>query len=348
MHISNFLWSFFCLIMLFTNCEQIEPIEDDDTNNNSETIVGFNLLKEISGHWVGSNETAFGNYDWFAFDYRPISSSHAHAIYEGGTAQNIITSFFIADFEDEQKVMARNGGWLGPQYRATYFVLDMAEETTTEKYYRLVDAVGGENRAYMEIRFKNDSLFFNAYKDNSGSLDAPIVHMQFKGSNYNPNYATSAINLFDFPQAISEVNLNNQFNNLVDPDSALFLEESQDPFPKSMHGFISDLNITVNRAASINNENLLLYLSKAPLIDSDGNINLGNINTQVVRTITVASNESEYTTTYLHPDNYYITIFADRDGNFYPSSGDVASSSTLVEVTNDSLVTAVSEVNIAL
>ena len=34
------------------------------------------------------------------------------------------------------------------------------------KYYRLVDAVGGKKRSYMEFRFENDSLYFDAYKDN--------------------------------------------------------------------------------------------------------------------------------------------------------------------------------------
>ena len=138
-----------------------------DTNTNQTNIEGFNLLSELSGHWVGTNETVFGIFDWFAFDFRPISSSHLHSIYEGGTNQNIITSIFVADHNGEQKIMARNGGWLGNQYRATYFVLDKAEEANDRKYYRLVDAIGGVKRAYMELQFENDTLYFDAYKDNS-------------------------------------------------------------------------------------------------------------------------------------------------------------------------------------
>jgi len=311
--------------------------QDDDMNNSDlSEIQGHQLLTELTGHWVGSNETAFGNFDWFAFDFRPISASHLHSIYEGGTNQNIISSIFIADFEGKQQIMARNGGWLGGQYRATYFVLDQSENNGNSQYYRLVDAVGKEQRAYMEFRFENDTMYFDAYKDNSGTLDEPIHHMGFKGTNYNPSFAESAIALFSYPQKISEVNLEDKFVNLIDPDSALFLEENNDPFPKSQHGHLSDLTININKDASIQSENLLLYISKEPIVDGNGAVDFDNLDTKVIRTISIQSNEIFYKTTYLHPDKYFITAFSDSDGNFYPSMGDVSNVSKEVNVTPES------------
>jgi len=318
----------FLILMLLSN----SSCKKDPIISEPGEIQGFNLLSEITGHWVGSNETAFGTFDWFAFDYRPISASHVHSIYEGGTNQNIITSFFIADFDGQQKIMARNGGWLGNQYRATYFVLDRAEESADSKYYRLVDAVGGEKRSYIELRFEDGTFFFDAYKDNSGSLDEPELHMKFEGTNYNPSYASAAIDLFDFPQKVSEVDLNNKFVDLIDSDSALFLEEEDDPFQKSMHGHLSDLTINIDRNEMILEESLLLYLSTESLINANGVVDFENLDKKVVRTIRVQANENAYTTTYLHPDNYYITIFADLDNNFYPSSGDVSSESRIFTV----------------
>ena len=303
---------------------------------NQTNIEGFNLLTELSGHWVGSNETAFRIYDWFAFDFRPISSSHLHSIYEGGTNQNIITSIFVTDHNGTQQIMARNGGWLGNQYRATYFVLDRAEESEDRKYYRLVDAIGGVKRAYMELQFENDTLYFDAYKDNSGQLDEPIHHMGFKGLNINPAFAQSATQQFDFPKPISEVDFNEKFTNLLDPDSALFLEEDKDPFPKKDHGHLSDLRINIQKAVAIENEDLLLYFSKEPIIDADGNVNFENINTQVLRTMDVRANEEFYLSTYLHPDTYFITAFSDRDNNFFPSAGDFFNVSKEVVVAPES------------
>lgn len=327
--------------MLNFSCQK-----DDDSNNSGSTdgIQGYQLLTNLTGHWVGNNETAYGTFDWFAFDFRPISASHVHSIYEGGTNQNIITSVFIADFEGKQQVMARNGGWLGGQYRATYFVLDKAEENGNEKYYRLVDAVGKEDRAYMEFRFENGMLEFDAYKDNSGSLDEPIHHMGFEGTNFNPSFAESAIAEFNFPQEISEVNLENKFNNLIDSDSALFLEEDQDPFPKSDHGYISDLKINIERGSGIEDDKLLLYISTESLINENGDVNLDNLNTKVVRTIDVHSSELFYETTYLHPDTYYVTAFSDTDENLLPSSGETANASALIEVTPEAQL----EMNIVL
>lgn len=323
----------FALIMFLTflnfSCDKKEEMPNTD-------IKGYQLLSNLTGHWVGENQTAFGNYDWFAFDFRPISASHLHSIYEGGTNQNIITSVFIADFEGKKQIMARNGGWLGNQYRATYFVLDMAEENAQSKYYRLVDAVGKEDRAYMEFRFENGTLYFDAYKDNSGTLDEPIHHMGFEGTNYNPSFSQSSVALFDFPQEVSEVDLENKFVDLVDPDSALFLEESKDPFTKSEHGHLSDLTININRASSISDMKLLLYISKEPIINNNGQVDFDNLDKKVVRTIDVRSDEMSYTTTYLHPDNYFITAFSDIDGNFYPSQGDFGNVSKEIQVTPES------------
>lgn len=321
---------------------------DNNSMSGDKDILGFELLEDVTGHWVGSNETAFGFFDWFAFDFRPISSSHTHSIYEGSTNSNIITSFFIADFEGKQQIMARNGGWLGNQYRATYFVLDRAEITNDSRFYRLVDAIGKDKRSYMELRFEKDTFYFDAFKDNSGSLDEPIHHMGFKGTNFNPSFAQAATAQFDFPKKESEVNLNDKFVNLIDPESALFLEEAADPFPKSVHGHLSDLTIEFNRATDIQGKNLILFISRSPIVDASGNVNFDNLNSQTIRTIEVAANENAYTTTYLHPDEYYLTAFSDSDGNQFPSQGDFSSFSKKIEIVPESNASTNLEVNIKI
>lgn len=309
-----------------------------DTPNDS--IEGYDLLTDINGHWIGTNDTAFGSYDWFAFDFRPISPSHSHSIYEGGTNQNIITSLFLADFEGRQQIMARNGGWLGNQYRATYFVLDRSEVRGQERSYRLVDAVGGVDRAYIEFKFFGDSIHIDAYKDNSGSLDQPIHHMGFKGENRNPSYAENAKSQFDYPQPISEVDLDGRFMDLIDPDSALFLEEADDPFPKADHGYLSDCSIDILRDQATTDVPLLLYLSLDELVSLTGAVDYANVDNTVVRTIDIRADEDNYLATYIHPDDYYMTIFLDRDDNGYPSTGDLTSVSTLQMITPETLTTA--------
>ena len=326
----NIKFLVFILLLFNFSCSK----EKQDGPNG---ILGFDILDDLSGHWVGTNETAFGFYDWFAFDFRPISASHVHSIYEGGTNENIITSIFLAEYEGQPQIMARNGGWLGNQYRATYFILDKEEKENDTASYRLVDAVGGIDRAYIEFKFFQDSIHIDAYKDNSGSLDKAIHHMGFKGSNRNPNFANTAKQQFNFPQEIPEVNLTNKFIQLVDPDSALFLEESLDPFPKTDHGYLSDLSIDINRNFESENRTLLLFISKEILVSSAGELNLNNLDNSVIRTIEIQANEARYLTTYLHPDEYYLTVFADFDNNGIPSTGDYSSHSKIKDVEPESL-----------
>ena len=334
-------YHFLLCILIISSCSANEQLED-------ESILGFELLNDLNGHWVGKNETAFGTFDWFAFDFRPISSSHCHSIYEGATNQNIITSVFVADFEGKQQIMARNGGWLGNQYRATYFVLDAEENSDGVNHYRLVDAIGGVDRAFIEFRFSNDSIFIDAYKDNSGSLDKPIHHMGFEGTNRNPTYSLTANERFDYPKQVSEVDLNGKFIDLVDNDSALFLEEESDPFPESNHAHISQLTIDIARNIETMDAPLLLFLSKEPIVDESGNVDFVKLDDTVIRTISIRSSEESYTATYLHPDQYYLTVFSDMDGNSFPSSGDYTSMSTLENVQSETFESTEVEITILI
>lgn len=305
----------------------ISCTKDEFPQDNS--ILGYDILNDLNGHWVGTNQTPFGYFEWFAFDFRPISSSHTHSIYEGATNQNIITSVFVAEYEGRHQIMARNGGWLGNQYRATYFLLDKAENREDSKYYRLVDAIGGENRAYLEFRFVNDSIYIDAYKDDGGTLDKPIHHMGFAGVNRNPSYSNDSKELFKYPKPIAEVDLNGKFKDLVDNDSALFLDEITDPFPKSKHGHLSDLSIDISRNSQSEDHRLLLYFSMGAIVDNNGIVDLSNLDDTVIRTISIESTEQNYLATYLHPDDYYLTIFSDFDNNNIPSPGDYSSVSKL-------------------
>ena len=66
-----------------------------DVNPVNINIDGFGLLEKMQGHWVGQNTVIGNDNPWFAFDYRAISPSQIHGIFEGGTMGNLLTSFFI-------------------------------------------------------------------------------------------------------------------------------------------------------------------------------------------------------------------------------------------------------------
>ena len=175
------------LVNVTAQPEEEEPTYSTEVNPVDITIDGFDFLENMQGHWVGFNRVIADDYEWFGFDYRPISPSHIHGIFEGGSGGNLLTSFFITDFKNTHTIMARNGGLLNGIYRTSYFVMDsVGYYSDGSKYYRLVDAKGGAATMFMELRFKQDSLYFNSYTSRLGLATVPTRHMTFKAARQNP------------------------------------------------------------------------------------------------------------------------------------------------------------------
>lgn len=333
----------------------------DPTNPTAEVIPadinidGFDFLEKMQGHWVGINRVIADDYPWFAWDYRAISPSHIHGIHEGGTLGNLFTSFFVTNFKGKRTIMARNGGLLNGIYRTSYFVLDKVEDRNSDgKYYRLVDAVGGTDIMYMELRFKQDSLYFNSYTSNLGNR-VPTRHMTFKGKKMHNELAQASATATNFPQNVVDQGLDfaNGFNTEYlyveqqgqTPKSATFLAQqsnnnvyelapqSGDPYIISDHPRLGTLTVNITRNNQITDDNLLVYLSRDPLTDTNGYLTQ---NTEAYDTLlhfpTLENNENSFLFTYLHPDTYYLTIVADKNNDGSPSEGDILSISKQITI----------------
>lgn len=305
-------------------------------------IDGFDFLAKMQGHWVGKNRVIASDYDWFSFDYRAISPSHIHGIYEGGSMGNLLTSFFVTDFKNTRTIMARNGGLLNGIYRTSYFVMDSVRtDTDGSKYYRLVDAIGGEQVMYMELKFKNDSLHFNSYTSRLGLLDLPVRHMTFKAKKQNLDLAQTAAATVNFPQNVvahdfsSGFVQDNLYVNAGDSlaKSASFLNQgnsdvftlaagSGDPFTIQDYPHVGYLNVTIGRNPAIDSVSTFLYLSKVALTDQQGYMQT-NAFKDVLLFPSLIPTQDTFTFTYLHPGNYFVTVIADKNGDGLPSIGDI-------------------------
>lgn len=323
------------------------PIKPTDIN-----VDGFDFLAKMQGHWVGKNRVIADDFDWFAFDYRAISSSHVHGLFEGGTMGNLFTSFFVTDFKNTRTIMARNGGLLNGIYRTSYFVMDSVRANADgSKYYRLVDAVGGQELMYMELVFKTDSLFFNSYTSRLGLMNLPIRHMTFKGKKENIDLAQTAAAAVNFPQNVVAHDFSNGFveGNLylnagdTVPKSASFLNQgsgdvftlaaaSGDPFIITDYPHVGYLNVDIVRNPAIDSVPTFLYLSKTPLTDSQGYLQATAFNDVLLYPELIAT-QNAFTFTYLHPGDYYVTVIADKNGDGFPASGDITHSSQAITIT---------------
>ena len=318
-----------------------DPLYTSEVNPVDINTIGFSFMENMKGHWVGENQVMAWNWDWFSFDYRPISESHIFGMYEGGTMGNLLTSFFISDFKNTRTIMARNGGVLSGIYRTSYFVLDSVRINGNEEYFRFVDAYGGSATMFIELQFKADSLNFNAYTSRLGEQAMPIRHMTFKAVKQSTTLADAAATAFNYPQNSVAWDFSTGFDtnwlyippSLSAPKSASFLYQSSsndvyamaplsgDPFTIQDHPNIGLLDINIVRNPTIQNDNLFLYLSEQPLTDGNGILQFQNFSS--IFSLTDLTNaETNFRYTYVHPGTYYVNIIADRNGDGAPGAGD--------------------------
>jgi hypothetical protein len=353
-----------------TGGKTIDPPRVTEVNPIDITIDGFDFLEKMQGHWTGINRVIADDYPWFAFDYRAISPSHIHSIHENGTNGNLLNSFFVADYKNTRTIMARNGGLLNGIYRTSYFVMDsISNIATDEKYFRFVDAIGGKGVMFFELKFKRDSLYFNAYTSNLGLRGLPTRHMTFKSKKRDLDLSQTAAVATNYPQNIPAWDFSNGFetDNLyitsgeTRPISATFLAQSTtnadvytlasqsgDPFTILDHPRLGTLTLNINRNSQIQNDVLLCYLSKAPLTDNNGIFTTDLDAYETILHFPVLSNgENEFFYSYLHPGDYYVTIVADKDASLGPNQGDISSISTLITIgVEENKTTLVSDINI--
>ena len=349
MHTTNFLVALLALIV-FTSCKH-EPqptvITETGPRPPAAEVVpvninheGFDLLENMQGQWTGSNRVIATDYDWFSFDYRAVSPSHVFGIFEGGSMGNLFTSFFVTDYKNTRTIMARNGGLLNGIYRTSYFVLDSVSYDNNESFYRLIDAVGGTNIMWMELRFKSDSLYFNAYTSRLGLMYPPTRHMSFRAVRNESALAQAAASAVGFPENTPAWDFSAGFNHLYaepgeQPQSATYLwegdedvwelaEQSGDPFIISDIPHLATLTVNIDQHAGIENAELQLYLSKEPLTDAIGQMSANENNWNTIQLFpTLTAGTESFLVTYLHPGTYYLTVVADVNANQYPGEGDI-------------------------
>ncbi|WP_460219266.1 hypothetical protein [Psychroserpens sp. MEBiC05023] len=333
------------------------PGQVTEVNPVDITLDGFDFLEKMQGHWVGNNLVINLEFPWFAWDYRPISPSHTFGIHEGGSAGNLLTSFFVTNYKGKRTIMARNGGLLNGIYRSSYFVMDKVEDRDNGRYYRLVDAKGGDGIMYMELRFPNntDSLYFNSYTSNLGGR-VPNRHMTFKGKKMHAELAQDSAVATNYPQNSVDAGLDfsNGFmedylyirDGITEANSATFLAlqetnnifelapQSGDPYIITDHPRLGYIQIDVDRGDIPQDQALLVYLSRDPLTDEFGYFTSDfDAYDTILHFPILSEGEDEFLMTYMHPGTYYVTVVADVNGDFSISEGDITHAQRMVTVT---------------
>ena len=101
---------------------------------------------------------------------------------------------------------------------------------------------------------------------------------------------------------------------------------------------LAKLTVSIDRNETIRDKPLLIYLSSQPLTQKNGKFitQYGYLKEDVGNSILmfpeITGDTSDFTFTYLHPGNYFLTVIADMNGDSMPTPGDIASPSTRITV----------------
>lgn len=334
-----------------------DPPEITPVNINEQ---GFEFFTQMQGHWVGKLNLMGQDMPWFAFDYRPISNAYIHGIFEGGTIGNLMTSFYLAEYKGIKTIMARNGGVLNGIYRMSYFILDQVKISENESYYRFVDAYGGKQIMWMELKFKGEDLEFNSYTSRMGMLPKPKKHMLFKGKKTSLALSNQAAKTVGFPKKIVEdyypeglpmpvwdkkypvVTSQSYMWEDLSADLVTLGKWAYDPIRIDEMPHLAQLKLKFNRTKLSKNKKIQVYLSRVPLTDDNGKFIMENgyiqmdLMNEVLLFPEIGKKVDEFTLTYLHPGDYYVTTFIDEDGNLTASKGDISTKSIKITVEPES------------
>ena len=250
--------------------------------------------------------------------------------------------------------MARNGGLLNGIYRTSYFVMDKVEDRDNGRYYRLVDAKGGDGIMYMELRFPNDtdSLYFNSYTSNLGGR-IPNRHMTFKGKRMHEDLAQEVANTMGYPQNTVDTGLDfaegfmEEYlyirDGITEANSSTFLAvqetnnifelapQSGDPYIITDHPSLGYIQIDIDRGDIPEDETLLLYLSRDPLTDENGYFTSDfDAYDTILHFPILSEGEDNFLMTYMHPGTYYVTVVADVNNDFSISEGDITHTQRMI------------------
>jgi hypothetical protein len=326
-----------------------ETNEYGDINN----TMGFELLNKINGIWNGpvTSSTPLGGYPEWIVDFRPISENQVCAKNELDTLNDIFMSFFIAKYNDEYKLAFRNGGSFNGNKRVSYFICDSVSESTTNSFYRFVEIIKGQDRAYTDVVFVDDSLYIKSYTNNYNAQPTATYHMIWSAKLQDLTSCAAAISNFDFPKKTLTKDFSTSFSGVSE---AVYYGTNSipagDPYPEVDHPYLGQTTINYNYSGAFTPDpakKVFIMITTQPLINGFS-INSANLSTRS-RYVILSSTDQSFTFNYMHPGTYYVYALYDGDSNMNFSSGDwVSATNTSFTLSDNASTSASIQINFTI
>lgn len=330
--ISSFCISSYFLSSLFlSSCrneseEDIVPPADDTGINSSTPVKGFTMMEKINGIWSGdvNSTTALGDFQDWALDIRPMSPAQCGGKSELDSVNDIFMSFFIVKYDNEYRLAFRNGGGFAGSQRISYQVCDSVYESGGVSFFRFSDFVAGENRVYADFRFEGDSLNLKVYTSVYNTVSPATIHFEWKAKRLDTAETQDAITAHSFPQKQLVKDFSSSFSTMTE---SMFYNVNSDVYKETDHPYAGETNIDISYSGSLTinpgSKSFVIFTTQ-PLF-SGFTYQPQNL---IYRTryVILDANDTDYTFTLMHPDDYYAYVINDANGDGQIGSGDYINS----------------------
>lgn len=314
---------------LCSSCKR-DHNNDDNQNNNTTTqnplttstdVKGYGITDKLCGIWSGplNSTTSLGSFSQWTVDLRPVSAAQVSSKSELDSVNDIFLSVFLSYFNNEYRMSFRNGGGFAGMQRISYMWCDSVSETGSSSFYRFSDFMAGMNRAYANFLFRSDSLYFTVYTSRYNTVSPPQLHINWQAKLQDTTETQDAITHFGFPQKVLVKDLSTAFTGLTE---SIFYNISSDPYPENQQPYLghSTVNITYSGFTPASGTQSFVTFTTQPLFSG---VSYQSQNMKyMTRYVMLSVDDLSYTFTYVHPDDYYVYVLQDADGNGVLSTGD--------------------------
>ena len=290
-----------------------------------KNVTGYGILKRILGQWSGPvmTSTPAGSFDSWYVDFRPISSGEV-AQYSNVDAKTInYINFFIVEYKGELKVAMRTEGVFMDQGCVTYELIDKVDES--RGYYRFSDFIAGDNRAYTEFTFTEDSFIMEVYTNKFNQVSPLEVHTRWTAELGSREAAEGAAEDLGYPKAEAVRDFTGVFRHMSE---SIYYNLEIDPYKSDDQPYVGEVtvNISIDKELPVKpTDELFLLLCTEPLFE--GYEYKPENWKYFSKYVFLQPDTKTYTFTNVHPGTYYLYSYNDINGDKRHLTGDYMSSS---------------------